>query len=50
LNYAEVARAANEVLKDSLIHRRPQISEADIRVMLEERKSIADKLNKKAVL
>ena len=47
LNYAEVARAANEVLKDSLIHRRPQISEADIRVMLEERKSIADKLNGK---
>ena len=50
LNYAEVARAANEVLKDSLIHRRARISEADIRVMLEERKSIADKLNKKAVL
>ena len=47
LNYAEVVRAANEVLKDALIHQRTRIREADIRLMLEERKAIADRLNEK---
>ena len=44
LNYAEVARAANEVLKDALIRQCPQIREADIRTMLKERKDIAKRL------
>ena len=47
LNYAEVTRAANEVLKDALIRRRARVGETDIRVMLEERKSIANRLNEK---
>ncbi len=47
LNYAEVTRAANEVLKDALIHRRNRVGESDIRMMLEERKSIVDRLNEK---
>ena len=47
LNYAEVTRAANEVLKDALIHRRAKIGEADIRAMLAERKTIADRLSGK---
>ena len=45
LSYAEVTRAANEVLKDALIHQRARVRETDIRVMLSERKTIADRLN-----
>ena len=45
LSYAEVVRAADEVLKDALIHERPLVREADIRVMLKERQAIADKLS-----
>ena len=44
LSYAEVVRAADEVLKDALIHERPLVREADVRVMLNERRTIADKL------
>ena len=44
LNYAEVTRAANEVLKDALIQGRAKIREADIRAMLSERMVIADRL------
>lgn len=47
LSYAEVTRAANEVLKDALIDQRARVREADIRVMLAERKTIVDKLNEK---
>ena len=47
LNYAEVTRAANEVLKDALIRQRNRVGESDIRMMLEERKSIVDRLNEK---
>ena len=47
LNYAEVTRAANEVLKDALIRRRDRVGETDIQTMLEERKSIANRLNEK---
>ena len=47
LSYAEVTRAANEALKDVLIHERAQVHEADIRTMLSERKSIAERLGKK---
>ncbi len=41
LSYAEIAHAADEALKDVLIHERPRVREADIRVMLKERQSIA---------
>ena len=44
LNYAEVTRAANEVLKDALIHQQTKIGEAEIRKMVNERKKIAEKL------
>ena len=43
LSYAEIARASNEALKDALIHERPQVRVTDIRTMLEERKSVAEK-------
>ena len=45
LSHAEVARAADEVLKDALIHERPVVREADIRLMLAERQTIAAKLS-----
>ncbi len=48
LSYAEVTRAADEVLKDALIHDRERIREAEIRAMLEERQKIAERLRKKA--
>ena len=44
LSYAEVARAADEVLKDAVIHERTLVREADIERMLKERQTIADKL------
>lgn len=44
LNYAEITRAANDVLKDALIHQRKRINEAGIQEMLVERRSITDKL------
>ncbi len=47
LSYAEIARAANEVLKSALVHRRAQVHEADIREMLVERKSMAERLSGK---
>ncbi len=47
LSYAEIARAANEALKDALIHNRERIQVKDIRAMLYERKHIAEKLIQK---
>lgn len=47
LNYAEVARAANEVLKNALIQGSTKCREADIRTMLEERKDIMARLQGK---
>lgn len=44
LSYADVARAANEVLKDALIHERTGIGEADVRTMLAERRNVAERL------
>ena len=49
LSFAEVARAANEVLKDALIRGCDRIGETEIRIMLEERKSIAEKLRTEEV-
>ncbi len=48
MSYAEVARAAEEVRKEALIHDIDLITEADIRKMLAERQDIAGKLNKKS--
>lgn len=47
LNYAEITRAVNEVLKDALIHRRSRVHEAEIREMLVERKLIAERLGER---
>ena len=44
LNYAEVTRAANDVLKDALIRQCTYVRETDIKVMLKERQNIADSL------
>ena len=44
LSYAEIARASNEALKDALIHERAKVEEQDVRAMLEERKSVVEKL------
>jgi len=48
LSYAEISRAAEEVLKEALIHNRNLATEADIRKMLVERQDFAGKLNKKS--
>ena len=47
LSCAEVTHAANEVLKDALIHERAGVREVEIRMMLRERKSIAERLDEK---
>ena len=44
LSHAEVTRAANEVLKDALVHERVQVHESDIWTMLEERLGIVRRL------
>ena len=44
LSYAEVTRAADEVLKDALIRERNLVHEQDIRLMLKERQDIAKRL------
>ena len=44
LSFAEITRASNEALKDALIHERAKVEEEDVRAMLEERKSVAEKL------
>ena len=43
LSYAEITRASNEALKDALIRERPRVREVDVRTMLEERKSVAER-------
>lgn len=48
LSYAEVVRAAEEVLKEALINDRKFVTEADIGKMLVERQSVAGRQNKKA--
>ena len=40
LSFAEIARAANEAIKDALIHNQDKVSESSIREMLVERKAI----------
>ena len=45
LSHAEIARAANEVLKDALVHERTQVNESHICEMLDERLRIARRLS-----
>ncbi|RMV48575.1 AAA family ATPase [Pseudomonas amygdali] len=44
LSYADVARAADDTLKDAIIHDRASVTDADIFKMLEERKLINKKI------
>lgn len=46
LSYAEIARAADETLKEALIQSRRSITENDIQKMLAERQAVAGKLKK----
>jgi SpoVK/Ycf46/Vps4 family AAA+-type ATPase len=46
LSYAELARAAEEALKEALIHDREIVTEMDIRSTVIERQTIAGRLNK----
>ena len=45
LSFAEVTQAANEALKDALIHERQRVSKQDITAMLSERKAIMERLH-----
>ncbi|MEQ1835616.1 MAG: AAA family ATPase [Candidatus Nitrotoga sp.] len=45
LSHAEISRAADEAIKDSIIHDRETVAEADLVRMLEERKLISGKLS-----
>jgi SpoVK/Ycf46/Vps4 family AAA+-type ATPase len=44
LSHAEISRAADEAIKDSVIHDRDTVAQADLVHMLEERKLISGKL------
>jgi hypothetical protein len=46
LSYAEVSRASEDSLKNSLINKTKNISEAEIADMLAERKNITDRLQR----
>lgn len=46
LSYAELTRAADEVLKTALIDREEKISEKDISLALEERHKLSNRINK----
>lgn len=48
LSYAELTRAADEVLKTALIDRSEKVSEKDISQALEERRKLSNRLNKKS--
>ena len=48
LSYAEVTRAANEALKDALIHDRDRILPEELQTMLAERKRLAERLTTQA--
>jgi SpoVK/Ycf46/Vps4 family AAA+-type ATPase len=44
LSYAEITRAAEETVKDALIHERNKISESEIREMLKERSEVSGRI------
>lgn len=45
LSYAEIVRAADEVLKEALIEKRKRVTVGEIRQMIDERQSVAVRLN-----
>ena len=45
LSFADITRAAEDVLKDALIDKRERVTEADIRLMLSELKNIRGRMN-----
>lgn len=46
LSYAEITRAAEEALKEALIHNREHVTEAEIRATLGERQTVAGRLKR----
>ena len=44
LSFAEVTRAADEAIKDALIHERKRVTQADIAGFIDERQAIANRL------
>ncbi|WP_419943473.1 AAA family ATPase [Candidatus Palauibacter sp.] len=44
LSFADVARVANDVLKDALIGQRQRIQEEEVRAVIDERKAVSNKL------
>lgn len=49
LSYAEVARAADDVIKDALVSRRARVRQEEIGAMLEELKSTSQRLGERRV-
>ena len=49
LSYADVARATNDVLKEALVAERRQVREEEIRVAIEELKSVGRRLGEQSV-
>ncbi|MDE0101952.1 MAG: ATP-binding protein [Bryobacterales bacterium] len=47
LSYADITRAANDVLKDTIIHGRTKCREAAIRSVLREHQALTDRLRKR---
>lgn len=47
LNHADICRAADEVLKDALIHERAEITELEVENTLDERRDIASRTSRK---
>ncbi len=46
LSYAEVARAADDVLKDALVARRARVGQEEIRAILDELKATGERLGR----
>ena len=44
LSFADVARVANDVLKDALLGERERIREEEIRAVIDERKAVSNEL------
>lgn len=49
LSYAEVARAADDVIKDALVSGRARVRQEEIRATLEELKSISQRFGERRV-
>ncbi len=44
LSFADITQAANEALKDAIIHEQPKLKKQDVAAMLSERKTIMERL------